>query len=163
MGSRILFYAGPQDMNELNAFVRSLDLYLVPPSPALEYSDDETELGRCFISPVPKEELRTWGHKTAWYQDTLDPIISFERSIYQGSFIRPGDIYWNNDVRSLAVQTKPIFQKIARWVRKNWPKPQGHDWHFGPEAKHLVFKEGVKATSMVPGVTLNGVSVVPDC
>ena len=162
MGSRILFYAGPQDMKALNSFVRSLGVYLVPPSPEIEYSDDETVLGRCYISPVPKEKLRTWGHNTAWYQDALDPILSFERSVYQPPYIRPGNVYWNNDVRTLALQTKPTFQKIARWVRKNWPKPEGNDWHYGPEASHLVFEKGVKATSMVPGVTFNGMSVVPN-
>lgn len=162
MGSRILFVAGPKDMKELNAFVRSLGVHLVPPSPDIEYSDDETVLGRCYISPVPKEELQTWGHKVAWYQDALDPILSFERSVYQPPYIRPGNIYWNNDVRALAAQTKPTFQKIARWVRKHWPKPEGDDWHFGPEAKKLVFENGIEATSMVPEVTLNGISVVAD-
>lgn len=162
MGSRILFYAGPQDMKQLNAFVRSLGMYLVPPSPEVEYSDDETVLGRCYISPVPKEELHTWGHKTPWHQDALDPIISFERSVYQPPYIKPGDIYWSSDVKAFAGQTKPIFQKIARWVRENWPKPEGNDWYFGPEARRLVFEEGIEATSMVPGVTFNGVSVVPN-
>jgi hypothetical protein len=148
-------------MKELNAFVRSLGMYLVPPSPEVEYSDDETVLGGCYISPVPAEELHTTSKLPARYADVLDPIISFTRSVYRSSYIRPGDIYWNNDVPALAVQTKPIFQKIARWVRRNWPKPEGDDWHFGPEARHLVFEKGVEATSMVPGVKFNQISVVP--
>ncbi len=162
MGSHILFYAGPKDMKNLNAFVRSLDLYLIPPGPDVYYSDDETVLGSCFISPVQKEELRIWGEKIAWYQDSLDPIISFVRSVYQPPYLRSGDIYWNNDNRTLAAQTRPVFQKIGRWVRNNWTKPEGHDWHFGPEAMHLVFENGVKATSMVPGVEFNRVSLVAD-
>ncbi len=162
MGSRILFVAGPQDMKELNAFVRSLGMYLVPPGPNIEYSDDETVLGRCYISPVPKEQLQAWGHKTLWFQETLDPILSFNRSVYRPPYIRPGDIYWNNDNRDNAAKTKDTFRKISKWVRKNWSKPEGDDWHFGPEARHLVFEKGIEATSMVPGVTFNGVSVVPD-
>jgi len=162
MGSRILFIAGPQDMKELNAFVRSLGLHLVPPGPEVEYSDDETVLGRCYISPMPAAELRVTRKSPHRYADVLDPIISFTRSIYLAPFIRPGDIYWNNDVPALAVQTKPSFQKIARWIRQNWPKPEGDDWHFGPEEKHLVFEEGIEATSMLPGVGLNNLSVASE-
>jgi hypothetical protein len=162
MGSRILFVAGPQDMKVLNAFIRSLGMYLVPPGPEIEYSDDEAVLGRCYISPTPEAELSTTRRPPARYADVIDPLIAFTRSVYRPPYIRPGDIYWNNDVPALATQTKATFQKIARWVRQNWPKPEGDEWHFGPEAKHLVFEEGIEATSMVPGVTFNGVSVVSD-
>lgn len=162
MGSRIPFVAGPKDMKELNAFVRSLGMQLIPPGPDIEYSDDETLLGRCYISSLPEDKLESWGHKTRWYQETRNPIISFTRSVYNHPYIRPGDIYWNNDVPIIAAQTKFTFQKIARWIRKNWPKPEGDDWHFGPEAKHLVFEMGVEATSMVPGVELHRVSIGPN-
>jgi hypothetical protein len=162
MGSRTLFVAGPQDMKELNAFIRSLGMYMVSPGPDFKYSDDETVLGRCYVSPIPAGKLKVSGPKYIWYSEVLDPIIPLMRSVYNPPYIRPGDLYWNNDVRELAVQTKPTFQAISRWIRKNWPKPEGDDWHFGPEARRLVFEEGVIATSLVPGVTLTKVPVRSD-
>ena len=88
--------------------------------------------------------------------------MTFDRSVYRPPYITPGDIYWNNDVPNLATQTKSTFQKIARWVRKNWPKPENYDFHYGPEAMRLVFDEGIVATSMVPGVELIRVPVHSD-
>ena len=163
MGSRILFVAGPEDQKVLTDFIRTLGMYFVPPQADQEYTDDPSILGGCWISPVPAEKLHPWGRAgepQVKYLDVLDPILRFTRSVYRPPYLRPGDIYWNNDVPALAAQTKPTFQKIARWVRKNWPKPEGDDWHFGPEARRLVFEEGVKATSLVPGVKFNGLSVV---
>jgi hypothetical protein len=160
MGSRILFVAGPEDQKELTDFIRDLGMYLVPPQADQEYTDDPRILRGCWISPVPASELHTTRKPAGCYADFLDPILSFTRSVYSPPYLAPGDIYWNNDVPALATQTKPTFQKIARWVRKNWPKPEGDDWHFGPEARRLVFEEGVKATSLVPGVKFNGLSVV---
>jgi len=158
MGSQILFAAGPQDMKELNAFIHSLGMHLVPPGPNVEYSDDETVLGGCFISPVRQDKLHTWGHKNIWYYDTLDPIIHFERSVYRPPYLKPGNIYWNND-KEMAVQTKPVFQKIVRWIRKNWPKPKGFVLYAGPQALKLVDQENAIITSLVPGVELIRVPV----
>lgn len=140
-------------------------MHLIPPQADQEYTDDASVLAGCWISPVPAHELHPWGRAgdpQVQYLDVLDPILSFTRSVYTPPYLTPGDIYWNNDAPNLAVQTKSTFQKIARWVRKNWPKPEGDDWHFGPEATHLVFEQGIKATSMVPGVTFNGMSIVPN-
>jgi hypothetical protein len=162
MGSRILFVAGPEDQMVLTDFIRGLGMHLIPPQADQVYSDDPSILGGCWISPVPAQELHPWGRvgePQVKYLDVLDPILSFTRSVYKPPYLRPGDIYWNNDVPALAAQTKSTFQKIARWVRKNWPKPDGDDWHFGPQARRLVFEEGVKATSMVPSVTLNWIPV----
>ncbi len=159
MGSYVLFYAGPQDLKDLNAFIRSLGLTLVPPGPEILYSEDETVLGTCYISLVPQDTLRSWGPITRWYSDAADPIISFIRSVREDQYISPGDIYWNSDVAVLARQTKPYFQTISRWIRSNWPKPEGRDYHYGPEASQLIFEEGLIATSLVPGVQLHTVQV----
>jgi hypothetical protein len=161
MGSRILFVAGPDDIKALADFIRGLGLHLVPPQSNQRYTDDSGFLTGCFISPIPADQLRTWGSPSIRYSDVLDPILSFTRSVYDPPYLTPGNIYWNDDVPALASETKSTFQKIARWIRKNWPKPEGDDWHFGPEATHLVFEKGIEATSMVPGVTFNGMSVVP--
>jgi hypothetical protein len=132
-------------------------MYLVPLQADQEYTDDPLTLRGCWISPVPASELRTTRKPPGRYADVLDPILRFTRSAYQPPYLMPGNIYWNNDKPALAVQTKSTFQKIARWVRKNWPKPEGRDQYFGPEARRLVFEEGVQATDMVPGVTLTRV------
>lgn len=162
MGSRILFVAGPSDLEVLTNFIRSLGLHLVPLQSDQKYTDDSRILTGCFISPVPAHELQTWGNPSVRYSDVLDPILRFTRSVYSPPYLTPGDIYWNNDVPALAAKTKSTFQRIARWVRKNWAKPEGDDWHFGPEARHLVFVKGIEATSMVPGVKLTRVPVSPD-
>lgn len=162
MGSRILFVAGPEDQKALTDFIRGLGMHLIPPQADQQYSDDPTVLGGCWISLVPAEELHPWGkagEPQVKYLDVIDPILSFTRSVYKPPYLRPGDIYWNNDVPALAAQTKSTFQSIARWVRKNWRKPEGDDWHFGPEAMRLVFEEGVKATHLLPDVALNRVPV----
>ncbi len=162
MGSTFLFYASPEDQKDLIDFIRGMGLYLVPPQADQEYTDDACVLRGCWISPVPAQKLHPWGRAgepQVKYLDVLDPILSFTRSAYRPPYLIPGDIYWNNDVPALAAQTRATFQKIARWVRKNWPKPEGRDQYFGPEARRLVFEEGVKATSLVPGVTLTRIPV----
>jgi hypothetical protein len=163
MGSAFLFYAGPEDQRALIDFIRSLDLHLIPPQADQVYTDDANILRGCWISPVPAHKLHPWGRPgepQVQYLDVLDPIISFTRSAYRPPYLATGNVYWNNDVPALAAQTKSTFQKIGRWVRKNWLKPVGRDQYFGPQAMRLVFEEGIKATTMVPGVTFNGISVL---
>ncbi len=68
MGSRIHFAAGPEDMKELNSFIRSLNLYLVPLQHDQEYTDDSSILAACFISLVPREQLCISGKPAGSYQ-----------------------------------------------------------------------------------------------
>jgi len=158
MGSQILFAAGREDMKALNAFVRSLDMYFVPPGPDIEYSDDETILGGCYISLIPKEQLirdQRYPHRYS----SRNPILLFERPVYRPPYLKPGNIYWNNDNTEMAVQTKPVFRKIVGWIRKNWPKPQGFALYAGPQALKLVDQENAIITSLVPDVELIRVPV----
>jgi len=158
MGSSILFAAGPEDMKELNAYIHSLGLYLVPPGPNWEYSDDETVLGGCYISLVPQQHLRLDPRYPERFS-ARNPILMFTRSVYKPPYLRPGDIYWSNDSKEVGRQTAPVFKKIARWVRKNWPKPEGYVLYAGPDALQLVAQEKAIITSLVPGVTLTRVPV----
>lgn len=140
----------------MSNFIWAQGLHIVPPNTSIRYSDDARDHPGCFISPIPSLYLRTWKGR---YSDVLDPILHMTRSVYEAPYLTPGDIYWNDDVPALAAQTRPTFQKIARWIRKAWPKPEGDDCYFGPEARRLVFEEGIQATSMVPGVTFTRVPV----
>lgn len=162
MGSRILFVAGPDDIQALNDYIRSLGLHLVSRSTERSYSDNPLELAGCFISPVPADQLHTDPRYPTRRSEAIDPLIPYLRSRLTPPYLTPGDIFWNNDVKRLAIQTKPTFQKLARWIRKNWPKPEGDDYHFGPQAMKLVFEDGVIATSLVPGVQVFQVPVYSD-
>lgn len=77
MGSRILFYAGPEDQKALTDFIRGLGMHIVPLRADQDYSDDPRVLAGCWISPVPAHELHPWGREgepQVQYLDVLDPI-----------------------------------------------------------------------------------------
>ena len=162
MGSTFLYFAGPEDQKAMDEFIRSLGMHIVPPNPKFEYSDDPTVMAGCWISPVPASELRLPEKPPIMYSDVLDSIISYRRCRYTPPYLQTGDVYWNNDVRELASQTRPTYQKIARWVRKHWTKPEGYDQYYSPEAMQLVFEEGVEATSLLPGMKITRVPVYDD-
>jgi len=58
------------------------------------------------------------------------------RPYYKGPYLALGQIQWNDDAPEVAIHVKPHFQKIRRWVRKNWNK-EG-DFYYGPEATKLL-------------------------
>jgi hypothetical protein len=74
-------------------------------------------------------------------------------------YFRPGRITQNLDVDRLAAQTKSNFGKIARWIRKNWAKPEDIGVWCGPEALELIRSRRLIVTDLVPGVTITYIPV----
>jgi len=59
----------------------------------------------------------------------------------------------------LAVRTRPKFQKLAAWVKKEWERLPGGGFYIGPEAKGLIEK-GATAVNVLPdGASSHIVSV----
>jgi hypothetical protein len=77
-----------------------------------------------------------------------DPVMRFMRAYFKDPYLVLGHVYWSNDVPGLAAQTKPYYQKLARWIRKEWEK--AGDFYFGPEAKRLADK-GAELVNVLPG------------
>lgn len=76
--------------------------------------------------------------------------MRFMRAYFKSPYLVLGHIYWSNDVPSLAAQTKPYYQKLARWIRKEWEKVG--DFYFGSEAMRLAGK-GAELVNVLPGTT----------
>ena len=67
---------------------------------------------------------------------------------FKDPYLVLGHIHWSDDVASLAVQTKPYFQKLRSWIKREW-EPYG-DLYIGREAKELV-ANGAQMVNVLPG------------
>jgi hypothetical protein len=147
MGSSIGFFCGNSDNAQLTDFAKSIGLCLVP------LRLDQGEVGEpeatgpgCFLSPVPVDELHPYGEPRVLVSDVTDPLMMFMRGYYKAPCLVLGQLAWNNDVPRLASITRPYYQKIARWIRKEWTKPEGWDFYCGPEAMSLL-RNGAKTVN----------------
>ena len=68
-------------------------------------------------------------------------MLFFERPFYKDPYLVLGQINWNNDAPEVAIHVKPHFQKIRRWVGKNWNKKG--DFYYGPEATKLLLNGAI--------------------
>ncbi len=103
----------------------------------------------CYLSPLPQNELHPYGEPKVLVSDATDPIMRFMRAYYKTPYLVLGHVYWSNDVPRLASITRPYFQQIARWIRREWRKPDGWDSYCGPEAQSLL-ESGAQPVNFLP-------------
>lgn len=130
------FYCGRRDYKDLESFATSISLYTVPASLDRPVSEDPSDGPFCYLSPLPIDQLSSYGSPPVKLSDATDPLIGLLRSYRHGDHLVLGHIHWSNDVPDLAKITKPYYGKINRWIRKTWEKRGG--FYFGPEACELV-------------------------
>jgi hypothetical protein len=148
MGSHVCFFCGPSDANALEKFSVSLGLQIIPVLFEQSSVPLPIDMPHCFLSPVPKSALHPYGHPPLKVTDARDPLLSFSRAYFSTPYLVMGRIHWNNDVQSLASQTKPYFQKLKAWMKREWEK-RG-DVYLGPEAAELIVG-GAQQVNDLPG------------
>ena len=145
MGSSIAFYCGNRDTDAIQNFARSIGLGIVAPlvgDPLVS-----AEAGPfCYLAPAGLD-LHPYGSPPAKISDATDPLISFMRAYYKYPYLVLGHIQWSDDVPRLASQTKSHYQKLGRWIRKEW-KEHG-DFYLGPEAQSLA-DGGAQLVNVLP-------------
>jgi hypothetical protein len=147
MGSSICFYCSHSDNENLQSFAMSLGLHLISTNINDEVSLDPSVRPLCYLSIVPKPELHPYGNPPIRVTEALDPMIFFMRSYFKENYLVLGQIQWQTDVNSLAIQTKPYYQKLTRWIRKEWEKDGS--FYIGNEAKDLITK-GAEMVNFFP-------------
>src|SRR5262245_27475682 len=154
MGSSIGFYCGKADNAELTEFARSVGLHVVPPRLDRESAGEPEEAGPfCYLSTLPREELHPYGQPPVLIADVKDPLLLFMRGFYKEPYLVLGQIHWNNDVAALASITRPYFQKLTRWIRQNWRKPDRWDFYCEPEASTLLAR-GAQTVNSLPSIPI---------
>jgi len=150
MASSIGFYCGASDNEALEAYARSIGLVLVPLSIDKPLVSSADVAPFCFLSLVPASDLHPHGDPPVRITDARDPLIGFMRAYFKDPYLVAGHIHWSDDVRELAARTKPIFQKLASWVRKEWERLPGGGFYVGPEAEGLI-RKGAITVNVLPG------------
>ena len=156
MGSVIVIFADRKDDLSLRGFANSIGLNLLHPmarkmtlSENEESFNDLTQGG--FFSFLPAEKLHPYSEKKEYLCDVIDPLISYIRPYYQPPNLIAGQIHWKTDVKELARQTKPYFQKIKNWLKDNWIWDNVDKSFIGPEAEKLISSHDVNRAYLPPG------------
>jgi hypothetical protein len=162
MGSSVSFFCGSKDTESLTEYATSLGLFLVPllSDSNQRVSTDTSEYPFCYVSLVPAEQLHPYGDP-AIVSNAKDPLIEFLRAYYKAPYLVSGRIYWSTDHKEHAAITKSAYAKLARWVRTNWKKREGHSFYFGPEAEKLIETEGAIPTTFAPNVAIKTIALSP--
>lgn len=148
MGSSILFFSGRSDNDALQAFASSIGLSLVPLTLDRCVPEDPAAGPFCFLSVLPTDKLSPYGVDMVNVSDATDPLIGFLRSYCKGPYLVAGHIYWSNDVPELSKVTRPYYNKLVRWIKKEWEKYG--EIYIGPEARACLDK-GAEMVNILPG------------
>ena len=149
-----MLFGAKEDTRELTRFASTMGLRLLPfnidqiGNPDMD--DPEARPG-CYLSYLPVEELHPYGEPPIKISDASDPLIQFLRPYYSRPYLVAGRIYWSDDAPEFEDLTKPYYNKLQRWVRKNWKKREEDGYYVGPEAERLIRDEGAKPVYFPPG------------
>ena len=162
MSSCIYYACGPDDDRALIDFIKSIGIYIVPAIITMPVNEADPSVGPLlYLSPVPLSELHPVGNPPIKIKSPCDPVLMFARSYYQKPYLILGDIEFYTDTSKYIHLTKPIYQKITRWIRKNWIKPDGDFCYYGPHAMRLIEEEGAQAISDIPGTVEHKIITIP--
>jgi hypothetical protein len=147
MSSSIGLFADLEDYQALIGYARSIGLSLVESPNDAPTTDPSVKPG-CYLSPVPEPQLHTIGNPPR-YSYGLDPLLIFQRPYYQAPYLVAGFIQWSTDRKEFAAVTKSPYQRLRRWVMKEWIKPEGDSFYCGPRAMELV-AQGAERVNVLP-------------
>lgn len=141
MSKSILLIASNGDLHALTSFMKKIGLHLVP---MLINENGNNDVGEpkdgpaCYATFVPIDELHTYGKSKNKIADVIDPMLFFMRPYYDPPYLTDVSIVLNEDATQVSEKIKPHFNKISRWLRKNWSKTKKHASWIGPEALTLI-------------------------
>lgn len=137
MAKTILLIAAPQDYEDLMAFCSELGLHTLPMSLGKSVALP-AEGPVCFLGFAKESELHPYGSPPVRISDVKDPLLLFVRPYYAPPYLTDGQISLNEDNKAVSEQIRPAFEKIRRWVKKNWHKTEEFASYIGPEAVSLL-------------------------
>lgn len=148
MSASISLFASLEDYQPLRDYALSLGLQLVPLLQGDSLPEDPAQKPFCYLSCVPESQLRTYG-KPPGYSYALDPLLLFQRPYFQEPYLVAGFIQWSTDSKAHAVVTRPYYQKLSRWVRREWNTAPDSIAHIGPAASVLLAR-GARLVQQLP-------------
>jgi hypothetical protein len=148
MASSILLFGTDSDLQALLAFANASGLHLQAMAMGGKVASSAKDGPYCYLSPVAESELHPFGAPQVRITPARDPLLGFMRPYFTDPYLVCGHIQWSNDVPTLAAQTKPYYQGLARWIRKEWEKHG--DSYVGPEAANLI-ERGAQLVAALPG------------
>ena len=148
MGSSIGFYCTNQDRLILERFTDSIGLKLLPPKIDIKLKAAE-DGAFCYLSLVDIDQVHPYGDPPTKISYAKDPVMIYMRGYLKDPYLVLGQIQWSDSVPHLAQETKPSYQKVVRWIKKQWAN-EG-DFYFGPEARELVDSGKVTTIGVFPG------------
>ena len=154
MAKQVPFFAGPDDELAFRAYFQSEQLYIVPIRADLK--PDVIQGPRhpiCFVSPVPQEQLHPDTQTPPCVDYTRDPLIELARSYYVPPHLVAGRIWWPGE-RGFGRQSKPVYEKLARWIRSNWLRREIDGFYIGPDAIRLERDERAQLVYLPPQVKI---------
>jgi hypothetical protein len=160
MSGQVQFFAAAADDLALRGYAQSLGLILVPGEwmKAVPWPD-VTEPSQCrlcgfsavqvdALHPVDVLPVGSGKVRVGW---ATDPIIEFQRSVVVEDAVIAGRLWWSDHPKALAVQTKPCFDRLRRWIGKTWTKRERDGYFIGPAAQGLA-AEGYELLYLPRGV-----------
>jgi hypothetical protein len=105
----------------------------------------------CYLSLVPRDRLHPYGN-TKGISDATDPLIEFMRPYVSDKTLVIGRLFCSDDVPELFRATRPVFHRLAEWVRSNWER-LATGQYIGPEAQRLR-ADGFELLYFPPGVVV---------
>jgi len=162
----ILLFAASDDDVSLRGFARSIGLSLLNPH---AYRMTVAENERSFDNPaqggyfsfMPVDTLHKHPHPNIGLCEALDPLILYIRPRYVNGLLIAGQLQHYTDVKAMAKQTKPYFQKLRKWVASNWRLRSEDDYYIGPHADGLLTNEGAITSYLPPHVSVEEVFIPP--
>lgn len=148
MSSSIVLFCAASDLQALQEFAQGGGLRLQAIVVGGEVSISAKDGPYCYLSPVAESELHPYGVPPTRLTPARDPLIGFMRPYFAAPYLVCGHIQWTNDQPAVAERTKPYYQRIARWIRKEWKKHG--DSYVGPEAAQLI-EQGAQMVAALPG------------
>mgnify|MGYP001442361105 CR=1 FL=1 len=161
MARNIAYFAGPDDDQEFWQVLLAFGLRPLP------YSLDELSkfpnwpqethfgISGC-LSFLPVEKLHPYGNPPHFIGEATDPLIEFTRAYYHPPHLVAGCIHFD-PATEFVPETKPYFEKIYRWVRKNWKRIG--KCYYGPQAAVLATQKGTIVSDFPPGTKIRQVKV----
>ncbi len=153
MGLSIYLFAGPADYKAFSGHCRSIGLKFYPilaNMPEEHLTDDPAQYPFAYLSVHPMEALHPYGNPSVIGSAT-DPLLELMKPYLKGNTLVIGRLYCSDDVPEFYAVTRPIFSKLAKWIKKDWRRlPTGQ--YCGPEADSLM-NTGATLAYFPPGPT----------
>jgi|GEM_PF-761984 len=138
MGRSVYLFAGPADYRAFSEYARSLNLRFYPfliGQPEEQLDDNPADYPFAYLSIFPRDQLHPYG-KDMRIGPATDPLIELVKPYFKDQLLVMGRLHCSNNNPDRFAVTKPLFTKLAQWIRRHWEQLPTKQY-IGPEAKSL--------------------------